>query len=58
MNSDSYTPFTLVRFSGNKQKRTQLNILAHFMQYNVILHTAKFYLTSLEEVISLLMNYG
>jgi hypothetical protein len=58
MNSESYTPFTLVHFSGNKQKRTQLNILVYFMQYNIILHTVKLYLVALEEFISLIMSYG
>jgi hypothetical protein len=35
-----------------------MNILVYFMQYNVILYTVKLYLVALEEVISLLMDYG
>jgi hypothetical protein len=58
MNSDPYTPFALENFSGNKEKRTQQNTVVYFMQLNVILHTAKLYLTALEGVTSLLMRYG
>jgi hypothetical protein len=57
MISNSYTPFAMVHFLGNKQKRIRQNILVYFMQYNVILHTVKFYLAAFKKVISMLMIY-